>query len=139
MKKLLIVAVGLCIMTLTPTDSFAIKIKIKGTGGIVQQGEDTKVCPIDGEPVCAEIEGTLWEFIEYIFSEPPPNVPVGTGEILPTTQSATTLTLTVYDEGTTTVYTATSATFSPGLSLLKTALAEYETHDGGAATFQLIE
>ena len=54
MKKAIFLCVGLFL--LSTFEASAIKIKIKGSGGVQSDGKNHKVCPDESENVCATIE-----------------------------------------------------------------------------------
>ena len=63
MKKAIFLCVGLFL--LSTFEASAIKIKIRGSGGVQSDGKNHKVCPDKSENVCATIE-VNWSDIKDI-------------------------------------------------------------------------
>ncbi|MCB0696969.1 MAG: hypothetical protein KDC07_06375 [Chitinophagaceae bacterium] len=61
MKKVYLSIAMMFLTLLSYQDSNAMKHTFHGSGGIVVEGEDTKICPNSGSGACAVVEGTFWE------------------------------------------------------------------------------
>ncbi|MEL7194680.1 MAG: hypothetical protein AAFO96_19665 [Bacteroidota bacterium] len=68
MKYLISTTVLALTFFLIPVDTFALKIRIKGSGGVVVSGEDYELCPEDGHETCATIEGSFWDLLSAWWS-----------------------------------------------------------------------
>lgn len=67
MKKLAIGLLTVALLLGANINCYAIKIKYKGSGGIVVDGNKTKIRPESSKDVCAIVEGSLGDLIRYWF------------------------------------------------------------------------
>jgi hypothetical protein len=61
MKKVLMLSIVLIIAL----SSNAMRIRMKGSGGVVSSGGKTQVCPSKSNDVCAIVDGNWWDIIKY--------------------------------------------------------------------------
>ena len=81
MKTKLILTIILTFFVIS--NSKAITIEFEGSGGAIIDGEDVTLCPTESDNVCAEVDVSLWEAIEYWWNDwftlgpidPPPKDP----------------------------------------------------------------
>ncbi len=63
----IVLIILICILSFVDHTS-GMKIRYRGSGGIEASGDKYKICPNKADEICAEIEGSLWDFIKHIFS-----------------------------------------------------------------------
>ncbi|MBL7791409.1 MAG: hypothetical protein JNK77_03720 [Saprospiraceae bacterium] len=85
MKKFAFFLFATMLMCLVSSnEAYAIKIKIKGSGGIVQSGGgEPDICPESSRDVCAVVEGSLWDLLGYwlgMVAPPPGGGPIEVDE-----------------------------------------------------------
>ncbi|NUQ26541.1 MAG: hypothetical protein HUU34_21560 [Saprospiraceae bacterium] len=95
MKKFILCLFATMLVCLVSyNDAYAIKIKIKGSGGVVQtSGGEPDICPESSRDVCAVVEGSLWDLLGYwlgMVAPPPGGGPITIDEPV---------SLTVYNRG----------------------------------------
>lgn len=81
MKKYVLCLFATMLMCLVSfNEAYALKIKIKGSGGIVQSGNgDPDICPESSRDVCAVVEGSLWDLLGHwlgLVAPPPGGGPI---------------------------------------------------------------
>ena len=139
MKKTgLICLLILFMVSLYPFRSSAIKIKIKGYGGIIESGGSTVVCPNKSKDLCAEISGSIWDLLNYWFGMPINSVPNCTVATLPGDAQCPNASLTVYLGIGTRVYPQVSLTVDHGSSATKLNSDEVESSDGSKFHFRIL-
>lgn len=61
----------------------AITWKIKGSGGIIINPDGSQtVCPNQASAVCAEITGSLWDLLDYLFKASYSTLYTGQSDVL---------------------------------------------------------
>ena len=112
-------------------NSYAIKIKYHGSGGMVVNGDHYDICPDAGSGLCAVVEGNLWDLLDHWLNAPTwDDVPVGTLGANSAQVLSSPLTVTVFGpNGTQTIYSNAVFKFQPGVTMKKTDQSTAETFD----------
>lgn len=92
MKKFAFFLFATMLMCLVSSnEAYAIKIKIKGSGGIVQSGGgDPDICPESSRELCAIVDGSIWDLLFGMVAPPPGGGPIVVDQPVK---------LTVFDDG----------------------------------------
>lgn len=138
MKKAINIAAMISLL-LVATNAYSITWKIKGYGGIVINPDGSQiVCPSKSSALCAEITGSIWDLLDYVFRASYSDLPDGTEVTSDANYSERNIIVTVYSQGSSTTYNHSNITVLQSCMVKKIDNNNCESTGGSAFRFQLL-